>query len=160
MLALMQKKHMAQVAAEDVARLRGQLRDLDNKYKLQVEHASGSLDGRALVPWQHVGPGTRAADPHPESFARPWDPPDVELTFQPVISTVSKKIMREARGESSGGGFLDRLGNDMRRREAKLKVGKGRLKQACTACRLQMGECLWRCTKCYTVVGRSGHNGQ
>ena len=119
----MQKKHMAQVAAEEVARLRGQLQDLDSKYKLQVEHASGSLDGKALVPWQHVGPGTRAADPHPESFARPWDPPDVELTFRPVISTVSKKIMLEARGEGSGSGFLDRLGNDMRRREAKLKVG-------------------------------------
>ncbi len=47
----------------------------------------------------------------------------MELTFHPKISKRSQKLMSEARGSEGAGGFLDRLGNDMRRREAKQKVG-------------------------------------
>lgn len=32
----------------------------------QVQHAGGSLDSKGIIPWQHVGNGTDAADPHPE----------------------------------------------------------------------------------------------
>lgn len=58
-----------------------------------------------------------------QRLARPWDSPDVELTFKPKISARSKQLMAEARGSEGAAGFLDRLGNDMRRREAKSKVG-------------------------------------
>lgn len=58
-----------------------------------------------------------------QRLARPWDAPDVELTFSPKISKKSKQLMAEARGSEGSGGFLDRLGSDMRRREAKQKVG-------------------------------------
>jgi len=71
---------------------------------LQVVHAGGCVDIKGQIPWQHVGPGTRAAHPHPESHARPWDSPDVDLTFKPRISRSgtawedSAQQMREARG--------------------------------------------------------------
>lgn len=58
-----------------------------------------------------------------QRLARPWDSPEAELTFQPKISTKSQQLMAEARGNEGAGGFLDRLDNDMRRREAKQKVG-------------------------------------
>lgn len=47
---------------------------------------------------------------------------DADLTFQPKISKKSQQIMAESRGESGGAGFLDRLGDDLRRRETKIKV--------------------------------------
>lgn len=34
--------------------------------RLQVQHANGSLDSKGIIPWQHVGNGTKAADPFPE----------------------------------------------------------------------------------------------
>lgn len=33
---------------------------------IQVQHGSGSVDSRGIIPWQHVGGGTKAADPFPE----------------------------------------------------------------------------------------------
>lgn len=57
-----------------------------------------------------------------QRLARPWDSLEVELTFKPRISAKSKQLMAETRSNEGGGGFLDRLDNDMRRREAKQKV--------------------------------------
>lgn len=58
-----------------------------------------------------------------QRIARPWDSSEVELTFQPRISTKSKQLMAGARGSGDGpGGFLERLDYDIRRREAKQKV--------------------------------------
>jgi hypothetical protein len=71
-----------------------------------------------------------------QRLARPWDAPDVELTFSPKISKKSKQLMAEARGSEGSGDFLDRLGNDMRRREAKQKV-------SCT---------VWHCTRVEATV--------
>eukprot|EP00775_Hariotina_reticulata_P008604 gene8604-8785_t len=116
-----QVQDVARIAAEDVARLQGQLADLDHKNRMQVAHAAGSVDSKGQIPWQHVGPGTRAAHPHPESHARPWDSPGVDLTFQPRISRTSQRIMAEARGQGGAGGFLDRLDNDLRKRQSKMK---------------------------------------
>lgn len=101
----------------------------------QVQHASGSLDSRGIIPWQHVGNGTKAADPHPERIARPWDSPDVELTFKPKISAKSQQLMAETRGSEGTGSFLDRLDNDMRRREAKQKVRAVALCCGITSCK-------------------------
>lgn len=56
-----------------------------------------------------------------QRLARPWDSPEAELTFKPRISARSQQLMAEARG-SQGGGYLDRLKSDLRRREAKQKV--------------------------------------
>lgn len=66
-----------------------------------------------------------------QRLARPWDSPEVELTFKPRISAKSKQLMAEARGlNEGGGGFLDRLDNDLRRREAKQKVRRAQLSPA------------------------------
>jgi hypothetical protein len=60
--------------------------------------------------------------PHPESHARPWDPPDTDLTFSPKISAKSQAMMAESRGAGGNGGFLARLDNDLKRRQVKIKV--------------------------------------
>lgn len=57
-----------------------------------------------------------------QRLAKPWDSPEAELTFKPRISARSQQLMAEARGNEGGGGFLDRLKSDLRRREAKQKV--------------------------------------
>ena len=57
-----------------------------------------------------------------QRIARPWDSPEVELTFQPRISSKSQQLMAESRGGDGAGGFLERLDYDMRHREAKQKV--------------------------------------
>ena len=49
---------------------------------LQLE-TSGTLDSAARIPWRPTGDGTRALHPFPERIGTPFDPPDVELTFQP-----------------------------------------------------------------------------
>ncbi|WIA15375.1 hypothetical protein OEZ85_002037 [Tetradesmus obliquus] len=112
---------VARLAAEEVARLQGQLADLDRKNRLQVEYGAGSVDSRGHIPWQHVGAGTHAGHPHPESHARPWDPPDTDLTFSPKISAKSQQLMAEQRGQGGNGGFLARLDNDLKRRQVKIK---------------------------------------
>jgi hypothetical protein len=115
---------VARLAEAEVARLGAAVRDLDRRFRPQLDHATGALDGQARVPWQHVGPGTHAADPHPERLGRPWDGPAVDETFAPRISGRSREIM-SARGGGGGGGaagggstFLDRLAADERRRAA------------------------------------------
>ncbi|KAI8471605.1 MAG: hypothetical protein J3K34DRAFT_506248 [Monoraphidium minutum] len=101
---------VAALADREVAQLGAAIRDLDRRYNVQLEHATGALDSKARVPWQHVGPGTRAADPHPERHGRPWDGPEVDETFSPKISDLSRRIMS---GPSGSGGapsaFLERL---------------------------------------------------
>lgn len=106
-----------------------------------MQHGSGSLDGRGRIPWQHVGPGTRTADPNPERHARPWEPAELEFTYAPRISRTSAAIMAEARGESGGGGFLDRLDSDLRRRQSKMKVDARMHARMCA--------CLCACARAY-----------
>lgn len=65
-----------------------------------------------------------------QRLARPWDSPEAELTFKPRISARSQQLIAEARGNEGGGGFLDRLKSDLRRREAKQKVRR----QLCVLC--------------------------
>lgn len=102
-----------------------------------MQYGSGSLDGQGRIPWQHVGPGTRTADPYPERHARPWEPAELDFTYAPRISRTSAAIMAEARGEG-GGGFLDRLDSDLRRRQSKVKV-----RAACTsACAAKWHACV------------------
>jgi hypothetical protein len=64
----------------------------------------------------------RSGHPHPESHARPWDPPDTDLTFSPKISAKSQQLMAESRGQGGNSGFLARLDNDLKRRQVKIKV--------------------------------------
>ena len=108
----------ARLAAAEVARLRGAVADLDRRFATRLEHAAGSLDAGARVPWQPVGAGTRASDPHPERHGRPWDGPGVDETFAPRISDRSREIMSPGGGGGGSGGFLDRLAADQRRRAA------------------------------------------
>ncbi len=90
----------------------------------QVDHATGTLDSHARIPWRATGIGTRACDPHPERFARSWEHPDTDLTFQPRISEHSRRMMAGGGGDGGGGqGFLERLASDNKRRVVKAKVG-------------------------------------
>jgi hypothetical protein len=70
-----QVSNAVRLASGEVARLQGQLADLD--FRHDIKQAGGSLDGSGRVPWQHVGTGTR-----PHSPSKRWDPADAELTFQ------------------------------------------------------------------------------
>lgn len=83
-----------------------------------------------LTPWSPRPPtpcllplpqGTKASDPRPQSRGRPWDPPETDLTFQPAISPLSRKIMAGG-GGSGGAGFLERLSNDLKKRHGKMRV--------------------------------------
>lgn len=40
--------------------------------RTQVQHASGSVDTKGIIPWKHTGSGTKAADPHPEVGLAQW----------------------------------------------------------------------------------------
>lgn len=75
----------ARIAQAEVGRLKGLLATVDGGREKAggPAGATGVLDTSARVPWRPIGQGTRAADPHPERLGRPWDHPDVELTFQP-----------------------------------------------------------------------------
>lgn len=56
-LLLLQVGNAARLAAEEVARLRGALVDLERKNKGALRGTSGSLDSQARIPWQPVGQG-------------------------------------------------------------------------------------------------------
>ncbi len=58
-----------------------------------------------------------------ERYGRPGDPDTVDLTFQPRINAESKRILGEGRGEGGAtNSFLDRLDNDLRKRQGNKKV--------------------------------------
>jgi hypothetical protein len=57
LLAPHQVGNAARLAAEEVARLRGALVDLERKNKGALRGTSGSLDSQARIPWQPVGQG-------------------------------------------------------------------------------------------------------
>lgn len=106
-----------------MAHLRGLLADIEAKNRTAFG-TSGAVDSSARIPWRHVGPGTRHNNWASERFARPGDPETVDMTFQPRISKESKKIMGGGEyGEGSGGAnnFLDRLNNDLRKRQTNRK---------------------------------------
>ncbi|KAF6256339.1 hypothetical protein COO60DRAFT_1461752 [Scenedesmus sp. NREL 46B-D3] len=104
---------VARLAGEEVARLQGQLADLDRKNRLRVDCAAGSVDSRGHIPG--------STPPAPGEPARPWDPPDADLTFSPKISAKSQQLMAESQGQGGSGGFLARLDNDLKRRQVKMK---------------------------------------
>ncbi|GBG00440.1 hypothetical protein Rsub_13096 [Raphidocelis subcapitata] len=130
---------VARLAAAEAARLAAAVRELDRRFRPQLEHATGTLDSAARVPWQHVGPGTHAADPHPERHGRPWDGPAVDETFSPKISAKSRRIMSPGGGDgaAAGGGapsFLERLAADERRRaRAAADAARGRARPLAAA---------------------------
>ncbi|PNW87853.1 hypothetical protein CHLRE_01g004550v5 [Chlamydomonas reinhardtii] len=118
-----QLKHTANLSSDEVAHLRGLLADIEAKNRTAFG-TSGAVDSSARIPWRHVGPGTRHNNWASERFARPGDPETVDMTFQPRISKESKKIMGGGEyGEGSGGAnnFLDRLNNDLRKRQTNRK---------------------------------------
>lgn len=128
-----QLHHTAHLSSEEVAHLRGLVQDLERKNKAALAGAvagTGSsggggrgLDHTARIPWNHVGSGTKLQNWNPERYARPGDPPTVDLTFQPKISRESRKLLREGGyGEGgSGADFLARLSNDSRKRDSRIK---------------------------------------
>ncbi|KAG2423137.1 hypothetical protein HXX76_015522 [Chlamydomonas incerta] len=120
-----QLKYTAGLSSDEVAHLRGLLTDIEAKNRAAFGTAGGAVDSSARIPWRHVGPGTRHNNWASERFARPGDPETVDMTFQPRISKESKKIMGGGGeyGEGSGGAnnFLDRLNNDLRKRQTNRK---------------------------------------
>ncbi|KAG2435433.1 hypothetical protein HYH02_011933 [Chlamydomonas schloesseri] len=122
-----QLKHTANLSGEEVAHIRGLLADIEakNRAAFGPSGAAGyAVDSSARIPWRHVGPGTRHHNWASERFARPGDPETVDMTFQPRMSKESKRIMNGGGEYGEGGGtnnFLDRLSNDLRKRETNRK---------------------------------------
>ncbi|GFR44833.1 hypothetical protein Agub_g6174 [Astrephomene gubernaculifera] len=102
----------------------------------------GGKDNKSFIPWCPVGKRTTNMNWHPERFARPGEPDTVDLTFQPRCTNAeSKKLLGERGGSPGGGrggspgggagegadqsavvnGFLERLNNDLRKREQSRK---------------------------------------
>ncbi|GLC56411.1 hypothetical protein PLESTB_001102000 [Pleodorina starrii] len=114
-----QLRHTAALSTDEVAHIRGLLVDIENKNRAAFE-LSGGVDSGARIPWRHVGNGTKHNNWNPERFARPGDPESVDMTFQPRTNAESRKIVGGGEyGENSGAvnSFLDRLNNDLRKRE-------------------------------------------
>ncbi|KXZ42945.1 hypothetical protein GPECTOR_110g238 [Gonium pectorale] len=122
-----QLKHTANLSSEEAAHLRGLLADIEKKNR-QAFGLSGGVDGSARIPWHHIGKGTKHNNWNPERFAKPGEPETVDLTFKPACpSAESKRLLSNGGGGGGGGGegeatnpvnsFLDRLNNDLRKRE-------------------------------------------
>ncbi|EFJ45183.1 hypothetical protein VOLCADRAFT_118480 [Volvox carteri f. nagariensis] len=114
-----QLRYTATLSSEEVAHIRGLLLEIEKKNRAAFD-LSGTLDSAARVPWRHVGKGTKLNNWYPERFGRPGDPETVDLTFQPRTNPESRKMLGGGDyGENSGAvnSFLDRLNNDLRKRE-------------------------------------------
>eukprot|EP00798_Chlamydomonas_sp_ICE-L_P025339 gene25339-10998_t len=87
-----QLTHISHLSTEEVAKLRGHLRDLENKNKFSMANANAGFDSSAHIPWHPVGHGTRHKNWNPERFARPGESPSVDLTFRALCTSRGKPI--------------------------------------------------------------------
>ncbi|GIL50691.1 hypothetical protein Vafri_6801 [Volvox africanus] len=114
-----QLRYTATLSSDEVAHIRGLLVEIEKKNREAFE-LSGGLDSSARIPWRHVGNGTKHNNWSSERFGRPGDPETVDLTFQPRTNAESRKMLGGGDyGENSNAvnSFLDRLNNDLRKRE-------------------------------------------
>lgn len=101
----------------------------DHDHYLSLQTLAGRDTSRQLVVW-HGTLDQKLARHHVFGLHCSGDlslrlVADADLTFQPKISRKSQMIMADTRGAAGGSGFLDRLKNDLRRREQKQKVWHG-----------------------------------
>ncbi|KAG2490066.1 hypothetical protein HYH03_011531 [Edaphochlamys debaryana] len=120
-----QLQHNANLSKEEVAHIRGMLQDIEKKNRAAFGATGTAVDSSARIPWRHVGPGSKHNNWASERFARPGDPDSVDMTFQPRINPASKRMLGGGGGgeygEAGGNKFLDRLNNDLRKREGARK---------------------------------------
>lgn len=140
--AASQLMHHASTTTSEVEHLRGLLSDLERKNRAAFAGTTGrgtqprpssanTLDTKARIPWSHIGKGTKLKSWDPVRIGQPGDPETVDMTFQPRISTTSKRMLSEGAGGGAGADFLARLSASERKRtQAKSELERKYFAQA------------------------------